>query len=386
MSASDAHERNANKRKQGLLPVALDTTYAGVNPTGVGIYSARLADELRRNSARLGIRLICYGPACVPQGPHRTIPGTIQEWPVYTHGILPVRLLATRPGIVHSTSHIGPLWGPGRLIVTVHDLIFMRYPADYNPAWLAITRAILPSVLRRATAIIADSQATKDDIQTFFGVHSGKIVVIYPGMDQPSAAAQATENQYRRNNDDKPYILCLGPWVRRKNIEVVLRAFSILAPVIPDLRLILTGDRPPGMKGYSRAELFSYIDAKHNSRIELTGYVTSSEKHQLIAGASALCYPSRIEGFGLPPLEAMAAGTPVVASNTPAVAEVTGGAALLVNPDDPFDWARTLEQLLLNADLRAALRKAGLSRSRNFTWQRCAEQTARLYHRVAERV
>ncbi len=113
------------------------------------------------------------------------------------------------------------------------------------------------------------------------------------------------------------------------------------------------------------------------------GYVPSEEKHDLTRGASVLCYPSRFEGFGLPPLEAMSFGVPVVAANTPAVAEVTGGAALLANPDDPSAWTQALERILRKTEEAAGLRAAGLARSDLFTWERCAQQTVRLYKRVA---
>ena len=168
-----------------VLRVALDTTYAGVNTTGVGLYSARLASELRMQARDLALEIRCFGSACKPAGARSNAVATFQEWPTYTHGILPLQLLAAGPQIVHSTSHIGPLRGPGKLIVTVHDLIFMRYPQDYQRGWLAITRALLPFVLRRAKAIIADSHATKRDIQMFFGVSERKIAVIYPGIDPP---------------------------------------------------------------------------------------------------------------------------------------------------------------------------------------------------------
>lgn len=367
------------------LRVALDATYAGTNPTGVGLYSARLAAKLEERSAQLGLDLRCYGPAC-SFGKQNIITGTMQEWPVYTHGILPLRLLRQRPAIVHSTSHIGPIWGPGKLIVTVHDLIFMRYPEDYDPAWLALTRAILPRVLRRAKAIIADSHTTKEDIHAFLGIRKGKIAVIYPGIDDEYRRVGARyivpEQSQSTLTQTKPYILCLGPWVRRKNIGVVVQAFARLAPRLPHLRLIITGNPSRGMKGYSPDDLLRGLPAEIRSKVNLMGYVPQDALPALIQGASTLAYPSRFEGFGLPPLEAMAAGVPVVAANTPAVVEVTGGAALIAEPDNPEQWAGAIERILLDQAEAQRLREAGLRRSAAFTWDRCAEQTARLYHMV----
>jgi alpha-1,3-rhamnosyl/mannosyltransferase len=278
---------------------------------------------------------------------------------------------------------MGPLWGPGKVIVTVHDLIFMRYPEDYQAGWLAITRALLPRVLRRARAVIADSHATKDDLRSYFGVREGRIVVIYPGIDPPDDDRRPTTDDRRPTTDDRSYVLCLGPWVRRKNLEVVLQAFATFAARLPGVDLVITGDTPRGMKGYTKQELLSHVPAGYHDRVQLVGYVSDWEKRALVGGASVLCYPSRFEGFGLPPLEAMAAGVPVVAANTPAIVEVTGGAALIAGPDNPGEWATAIERVLRDRDLARRLRDAGLSRSAYFTWPRCAGQTARLYRRVA---
>jgi len=363
------------------LRVVLDTSYAGINPTGVGLYSARLARELRNLAGECALDVRCFGSACKEAGASKLV-GTFQEWPSYTHGLLPAQLLAVRPQVVHSTSHMGPLWGPGKLIVTVHDLIFMRYPEDYQAGWLAITRALLPRVLRRARAIIADSNATRTDLSAFFGVREGKVAVIYPGTDGmrnvPTAIIPHSEF-----NIPNSYVLCLGPWVRRKNLEVVLQAFALLAERLPGVNLVITGDTPRGMRVYTKQELLSHIPDEYRHRVQLVGYVSAKEKQALVAGSSVLCYPSRFEGFGLPPLEAMAAGVPVVASNTPAVVEVTGGAALMANPDQPGEWSAAIESVLLYPDLAGLLRQAGRQRSAEFTWERCARRTALLYRRVA---
>jgi alpha-1,3-rhamnosyl/mannosyltransferase len=295
--------------------------------------------------------------------------------------MLPIRLLRNKPNITHSTSHIGPVWGPGKRVVTVHDLIFRRYPQDYNPIWLLITRLTLPAVLRRAAAIIADSHATKRDVERFYGVHPTRIVVVYPGVDRvyPVAGDLRAGPAARLER----YVLCLGPWVRRKNLEVVVRAFGQIAPRIPDLRLVITGEPVAGMQGYTPAQLIGALPADIRSRVQLTGYVARDELLSLLANASALAYPSRWEGFGLPPLEAMSAGVPVLASDTPAVAEATGGAACLCDPDDAQQWARALERVLLDHEHAQRMIEAGRRQSATFTWERCAAQTARVYHHIA---
>jgi len=270
------------------------------------------------------------------------------------------------------------------LIVTVHDLIFMRYPQDYHAGWLAITNALLPRVLRRAAAIIADSHATKADVTRFFDVREGKVVVIYPGIDAatPSELHQR-DTSIQKLSGEAPYILCLGPWVRRKNLPVVVEAFSLLAPRIPELGLVITGERPRGMQGDTEEELLSHLSSEYRNRVHLVGYVSQADKEALVSHAGVLGYPSCFEGFGLPPLEAMSLGTPVVAAATPAVMEVAGGAALMVDPDDPAQWAAAIEQVLRSSGVADRLRAAGMRRSALFTWERCARQTAQLYKLVA---
>ncbi|HVG00693.1 MAG TPA: glycosyltransferase, partial [Chloroflexia bacterium] len=219
------------------LRVALDTTYAGVNPTGVGLYSRRLAEQLRFAAREERLRLRCFGPACrpLPEGPRALdVP---REWPLNTQGVLPARLLPFRPHVVHSTSHVGPVWGPGRRIVTVHDLIFRRHPEDYPRAWLTLTNLLLPLVLRRAAAVIADSQATSEDLHHYYPSTRGRVRVVYPGFDavsQPGFRRDLLDTTLRDLGiGGNHYIMCVGPWSRRKNLPVALHAFDTLAREVP---------------------------------------------------------------------------------------------------------------------------------------------------------
>jgi glycosyltransferase involved in cell wall biosynthesis len=374
------------KQRKRPIQVALDTSFAGVNPTGVGLYSRHLAHTIRDLAPQANMWLRCYGPSC-RRSQHALI-STMQEWPPYTLVVLPLLLARQRADIVHSTSHIGPLWGPGKLVVTVHDLIFRRFPADYDPIWLRMTLALLPRVLTRATAIIADSHATKEDIQRYYNVRPGRIHVIYPGIEREfrhTAATMQPPDDTRRKYGlgDDSYIICVGPWVARKNLSVVVAAFAEVAAHMPNVRLVITGNLPRGMKGTTPERLVGALPPYARERVHAVGFVPKDELVALVSGAAVLAYPSRYEGFGLPPLEAMAAGVPVVASDTPAVAEVTAGAALLAPVDSPREWAAALSGVLANSDGAAQLRAAGLERSAAFSWERCAKETIALYKNVA---
>ena len=371
--------RQAEHGRQRARPlrVALDTTYAGVNPTGVGLYSRRLAEALGAIAAEQHLTLKCYGPACRREAERAGATAIAQEWPIYTHGVLPVRLSAFRPNVVHSTSHIGPLWGPGRLVVTVHDLIFLRRPEDYNRAWLGLTMAMLPRVLRRAAVVACDSKATREDVVHRLKVPRRKTVVIYPGVDNKSG-----DSAWGTPPLAYPYILCLGPWVLRKNLEVVLRAFAQMARQHGDLRLVITGGPVSGVQSYGEDQLLSLVPEELRSRVVLPGFVRRSELAQWVASAGVLAYPSVDEGFGLPPLEAMVAGVPVVVADTPAVVEVTGGAALVAPSSDARAWADRLSLVLDRRDIAERLRAAGHRQSSLFTWEVCASKFAGLYRRL----
>ena len=366
------------------LRVALDTTFAGTNPTGVGLYSRRLAAHLRKIAAEENLVLRCIGPACranIPSG----LGAILQEWPIFTQIAVPLLVAGNHVDIVHSTSHLGPVFSTARRVVTVHDLLFVRYPHDYNPIWLAITKTLLPSILRRATAIIADSMTTALDIHHYYGTPKLKINVIYPGIDRTSQLKHDNKDGTSANgslSEGAPYILCLGPWVGRKNLRVVIAAFERLADRYDNVRLVVTGSQPRGMKSEGPGELLTRLPTHVQKRVHLTGHLQSSELQKVMQGASVLAYASRFEGFGLPPLEAMHYGVPVVASDTRVAHEIYGNAALYAPPDDPDKWADTLERVLGDTDLRLGLKRAGLARSKHFSWERCAQECVALYRQI----
>lgn len=386
--SSTLYQASRLSKPKRPLRVALDTSFAGVNLTGVGKYSRRMAEELNRIAATGRIDLRCFGPSCSSLGAGRPLGGLYQEWPTYTQLFVPLALARCRPDVVHATSHLGPLWGRGRLVVTVHDIIFKRFPSDYNSTWLAITETLLPRVLKRASAVIADSQTTKGDLEQFYPWAGSKIHVIYPGIDEafraPVDPKAVTSVRRRFELGDGPYIVCLGPWVRRKNIETVIRAFRLVAEQIPVVKLIVTGKPALGMESANIHAALKSLPLNVRERVVSAGHLPWHDVPPLVKGASALTYPSLFEGFGLPPLEAMAAGVPVVVSDTPVVAEATGDAGLIVSVKDPDAWAAALVQVLTDGREAERLAEKGRARSAQFTWQRCARETLALYYSVAK--
>ncbi|MDQ3929539.1 MAG: glycosyltransferase family 4 protein [Chloroflexota bacterium] len=311
----------------------------------------------------------------------------VQEWPLNTHAVLPARLFRFQPDVVHSTSHIGPLWGQGKLVVTVHDLIFRRHPEDYPRVWLTLTNLFLPAVLKRSAAIISDSNATAEDLYTFYPTTRGKVRVVYPGIDRLEGLASSTTTREQLLNElgltGEKYILCLGPWSRRKNLPVVLHAFEALARDVTGVSLVITGSASGGMKGAQPEELIARLRPESQQRIRNLGFVSRDTLYALLSEASVLAYPSRIEGFGLPPLEAMSLGVPVVTSDVPVLREVAGGAALHVPADDAAAWAAAFRRILSEPAFAQSLSDRGRARSQEFSWRRCALETLKVYREVA---
>ena len=366
---------------QPALKITLDTTFAGTNPTGVGLYSRRLAHHISRLSIQENLALSCIGLTCGGNQKAGFL-ATLQEWPIYTQAVVPLFVARQRSRIVHSTSHLGPFSGPGRKIVTVHDLLFLRYPADYNPIWLAVTKALLPIVLKRSAAIIADSAATARDIQRFYRVPPSKVKVIYPGVGRFTRTALVELNEQTTSvkiEASEPYILFPGPRVGRKNLGVLLSAFESVTEDIENVRLVITGSTPRGMTGNSQADLVAKLPRKLRRRVHFTGHVPQAELEEVLRGASLLAYPSRAEGFGLPPLEAMSVCVPVVAADTPVAREVYGEAALYAPPNDAEAWAERIRLMLTDEPTRRDFTAAGLKRSALFSWERCAEECVALY-------
>jgi glycosyltransferase involved in cell wall biosynthesis len=370
----------------GALRVALDTSFAGVNETGVGLYSRQLARGLEALARAGELSLRCIGPSCPDERPLLPV-GVYREWPSYTQLFLPVALAKYRPHVVHSTSHLGPLWGPGRKVVTVHDLIFRRYPNDYNPLWLVITRAALPLVLSRATSVIVDSKTTGRDLQRVYRVNERKIRVIYPGVDERFGTsvtqAEIADMRQRLDLGDAPYLLLMGPWVRRKNLEVVIAAFAQVAEVLPSARLAITGRPAPGMRNSGVQSALESLPSSARERVRTPGHVATGDLLALVKGAAVLAYPSLYEGFGLPPLEAMSAGVPVVVSDSPVLSEVAGGAALVARVGSPREWAGALLAILTDRARSGELAAKGRERAAQFTWERAVRRTVKVYREAA---
>ncbi len=285
-----------------------------------------------------------------------------------------------RADLLHDMAFVAPLLRPCPTVVTVYDLSFALFPQyfrGFNQAYLRFgTRASV----KRARRVIAISNHTRQDVARLYAVPIERIDVAYPGVN-PSLKPGDPETiaRFRREkNLPEKYLLFLGTLEPRKNLVMLIDAFARFKRQCPEATLILAGG-----VGWLAREIFDAVKASGvSSSIRLPGFVPTQEKALWYAAATAFVYPSTYEGFGLPPLEAMACGTPVIASNAASLPEVTGEAGVSIGPADPGGWADAMGRVWNDPIYRAGLRDRGLVQSKKFTWLETARQTAAVYRRA----
>lgn len=291
-------------------------------------------------------------------------------------------LTGDKPEVFFVPAHTLPLVMPKKSVVTVHDLGFKHFPELYSGTDLNYHNWALGHSVKNAAQIIAISEFTKRDLIKYFQIEPSKISVIYEGFDNktfhPSIAPDAP------NAPVLPYLLFIGRLEEKKNIVGMLRAYEILRR---NKRIghqfILAGN--PGF-GYDKieAELAKMPPAVRKDVI-LPGYISQEKYVDLLKNADILFFATFFEGFGLPPLEAMASGVPVVASNRTSIPEICDQAALLVDPEKPAEMAKALNRVINDNSLRQNLISRGLERAKLFSWQKCAEETLKVLEKVYNR-
>jgi glycosyltransferase involved in cell wall biosynthesis len=285
--------------------------------------------------------------------------------------------LTIGPSLYHATEHLLPYLPTRPTVLTVHDLIFERYPQHHTWRNMLYLRAAMPRYVAAATAIIAVSQQTKADLVELYGAPAEKIHVVYEGIDAAFAPAPAAEmaRVRTRYSPERPYLLMVGTLEPRKNHAAALHALARLkAHGFPHRRLVVGG------QGWRFAPIQRLVaDLGLAGDVAFTGYVPLADLPPLYTGADCVLLPSLYEGFGFPVLEAMACAAPVVCSNASSLPEVAGDAALLVPPTDAQALADAVALILTQPALAAALRQRGLQQAARFRWETCAAQTVAVY-------
>jgi glycosyltransferase involved in cell wall biosynthesis len=366
----------------GVLRVAVDGMPLLGERTGVGNMTQQLVSGL---AARPTVSVIVYAvtrtgrrdlAALIPPGTSAgtaTSPARVVQriwkhvaWPRIEHWSGPV-------DVVHATNFVAP---PARapVVVTVHDLAFLRFPELCRPE-TAIFTPLLERALARGAHVHAVSDTVADEVQDAFSVEPERVTRVYV----PIAPSGGDPDAGLRLAGGAPYVLALGTVEPRKNLPRLVAAFDQLATRMADITLVVAGPDGWGVDAFTAASRA----ARHGDRIRRLGYVTDEQRRDLLAGAAVLAYPSLYEGFGHPPLEAMAAGVPVVAGRAGAVPEAVGDAALLVDPLDVEDLAGALEIVLTDPSTRDRLTALGRERIGRFSQPAALDEFERLYRRLA---
>lgn len=354
-------------------------------PGGIGTYVRRLlpalavadsAVDLSVFHARFGGQI----PAEIQGLPRTEIPRGIRTlyplWNWTGRPSLPAELRST--DVIHAPSPVAipPVGERQRLVVTVHDLAFRRFPKAYPPAWRYLHAAGFARALRTADAVIAVSRSTASDLATIGRLDPNRIHVVPLGGSLPVGTADPA-TVLDRLRIPRPYALFVGTFEPRKNVVRLIRAYRRIGRKVPHA-LVLAGPA-----GWASKVIHRELAVPGGGRIEVTGHLPEADLDALYRGADAFVYPSLYEGFGLPVLDAMTRGTPVLTSNTSSLPELTGGAAVHVTPTSTRQLADALEDLLTHEGERARLAEAGRTRARDYTWERAAASTLEVYEKVA---
>lgn len=375
------------------MRVGIDYTAAVRQRAGIGRYTRELVRALLALSSPYRFTLLAaIGglrealPALPPGGRLRTLPLSDDWLARLWHRArlpLPVELISGRVDLFYSPDFVLPPTLPGvRTLLTVHDLSFLRYPDHFVPRLVDYLSRAVPRAIARADRVLADSQATRADLIERLGAPAEKVEVLYSGVDRrfcPTEEPGERERlRARYGLDGRPYVLTVGTLQPRKNHVRLIRAFARLRPaeLPPGMRLLIAGGR-----GWLYEDVLAEV-ARHAGRVEVLGFVEDEDLPALYRGASLFVFPSFYEGFGLPVLEALACGVPVVCSNASSLPEVAGDAALLVPPEDEEGWAEGMLRALTDEPLRQGIVARGLRQATGFTWERAARQLLAAFDRL----
>jgi glycosyltransferase involved in cell wall biosynthesis len=292
--------------------------------------------------------------------------------------VLPRILKRLRPDVVHYTNYLAPVWAQVPYVVSVHDMSVALMPQFHTLKKRLLTSRLVPLVARRAGLVLTPSENTRRDVIRLLGLDPGRVRVI-PYAPAPTFRPVTVErDRLRTLGLTGPYFLYVGTLEPRKNLARALRAFGRVAPSLPDHRFVIVGQR-----GWMYDDVLKEASGLRG-RVDLLGYVAEEDLPALYSHAAAFVYPSLYEGFGLPVVEAMACGTPVLTSRSSSLAEIAEGAAVLADPLDEAALADGLMALATDDALRADLSRRGLAKAASFTWERTGRETAQAYLEVHE--
>lgn len=373
------------------MRIAIDATSVPPKPAGAGVYAIELVRAMAERDRHDGYALFVRGSWL-----DADVAGK-RNWRIEHVGAasrparlaweqarLPRALSAMGIDVLHSTHHTLPLAGVRCLrVVTIHDVTFFRIPERYPPARRLYMQTLTRLSARVADAIIAPSNAARDDIVRTLGVPATKVAAVYEAaaVRFVPVASETAKAVARAHGIDGPFVLSVGSLEPGKNRVRLIRAMAMLRDAGLQQQLVIVGQKAWKFE----EELALVEELGMRDRVRYLGYVSDADLPALYSAADAFAFPSLHEGFGLPVIEAMACGVPVLTSNISATAEVARDAAVLVDPLSVEAIRDGLRLLLEDTDLRTDLLTRGLARAAEFSWRRAADETHDVYARVAAR-
>ena len=297
---------------------------------------------------------------------------------------LPVQWVTGQLDLFHSPDFVLPPVSDGiPTLLTIHDLSFIHYPDVFPPPLIVYLNRVVPWSVKRASHLLADSKATKEDLCAIWHVPAEKVTVLYSGVSdffRPVVDEQVLTSMRQKYSLGKPYILAVGTVQPRKNYQMLIRAFRVVAEQLP-MQLVIAGGQ-----GWMEEEMLAEVRRqKLEERVSFIGFVDDNDLPAVYSAAALLAFPSIYEGFGLPILEAMACGTPALISNASCLPEVGGAAAVQLSPFDEPGWSRAMISLLGDKQKLAEMSAAGIMQAQRFSWDKAAKQLLEIYHRLTNR-
>lgn len=368
------------------MKIAIDARK--IRDYGIGTYLRNLLRHLSRLDSQTEYVVFCRAADCPMMeelGPNfRAIPEEAKPYSVGEQVRIPLDLRREKIDLFHAPHYVLPPLTPCKAVVTIHDCIHLRFP-QYLPNRLgyAYARSSMWMATHRANRVLTVSEASKRDILRYCRIPDGKIDVIYNALDDrlgETPTPEEIERVCERYQLNAPYVLYAGNIKPHKNLERLIESFHMLRqdPDLAHVKLLIIGDEISKYATLRRA-VHRYKLHKH---VRFFGFVPDKTLAVLYRLARVFVFPSLYEGFGLPPLEAMASGTPVITSNVSSLPEVVGDAAVLIDPLDASAISQAIRRVLMDSDLREDLRQRGLRRVHEFSWERSVRRVREIYDEV----
>ena len=362
------------------MTIGIDARFYGPVGKGLGRYTQEIVDNIigldRENDYVIFLRRENFSELKSSSPRVKKVLADIKWYGLAEQIILPFYIWREHLDLMHWPHFNVPIMCPVKFVVTIHDLILIKFPTvrattlgplTYKIKNLAY-KLVISSAVKRAKKVFAVSEYTKNDVVKQFKISPDKVVVTYEGV----ANLSFPPDKGGLRGVNPPYLLYVGNAYPHKNLEGLIKVFARIKQARPELKLVLVGKEDyfyHGLKKY----------AQKFSDIVFPGYVPDADLAELYSGALAYVFPSFYEGFGLPPLEAMARGLPVVSSNKTCLPEILGDAAIYFNPEDERDMKDKILQVINDENLRANLRSRGYEQIKKYSWRDCAEKTLEVY-------